>query len=231
MAEGYAQAVDYALWSDFSTQSVVLESALNCPRQDPRQQWQIGLQAQIEKRNHENVRHSQLVRGIYHWMLAGSSQLTASVQTGRVQFPQDTLRDGHRHVISLGWLKKMGSQENWLLGTSAGLTQENVSHTSRRHQGFQSINWQGHARYNMTRTTALQLFVAHEKRHHSGKDALFLTHRKDQQWNWVAALNWTPETRYESQWTVSLSEQRNKSSLELYSFKKITPSLNWRAAF
>ena len=231
LTEGSAQVVDYARWSDFSTQSVALESALNCPRQDPRQQWQIGLQVQNEKRNHETVRNSQLVRGIYHWTMEGASQLTASVQTGRLQYPQDTLRDGHRHAASLGWLSKLGAQENWLLGTSVGLTQETVSHASRRHQGFGSVNWQGHARYSMTPTTALQLFVTHETRHHRGQDALFLSQRKDRQWLWVAALSWKPDSRLESQWTLSLSEQRNKSSLELYSFKRLTPTLNWRAAF
>lgn len=231
LAEGSVQAVDYARFPDDSTQSMVLESALNCPRQDPRQQWQVGLQAQNEKRNHDSVRNTQLVRGIYHWTLEGASQLTASFQTGQLQYPQDSMRNGHRHAASLGWLTKLGAQENWLLGTSAGLTQETVSQASRQHQGFDSVSWQGHARYSLSRTTALQLFVAHEKRHHRSQDALFLSQRKDRQWQWITALSWKPDSRHDSQWTLSLSEQRNKSSLELYSFKRITPSLNWRAAF
>jgi hypothetical protein len=231
LAEASVQVVDYARWSDFSTQSRVLESSLNCPREDPRQQWQIAVQAKNDRRDHESVRNSQMLRGIYYWSLEGASQLTASLQTSRLDYPQDNMRDGDQHATSLGWMAKLGEQEKWLVGASVGAVAENVRDVQRKHQAHRSVNWQAHARYNTTSRTAVQIFASQEKRRYQAPDTVFLDRRNDRQWLWAAAMSLTPVSRYESQWTLSVTGQINKSSLDFYSYKRTMPSINWRAAF
>jgi outer membrane protein len=231
LAEASVQVVDYARWSDFSTQSRVLESSLNCPQEDPRQQWQIALQAKNDRRDHQSVRNSHMLRGLYYWSLEGASQLTASLQSSRLDYPQDNLRDGDQHATSLGWMAKLGEQEKWLVGASVGAVAEKVRHAQRQHQAYRSVNWQAHARYNTTSRTAVQLFVSQEKRRYQATDTVFLDQRHDRLRLWGAAMSLTPVSRYESQWTLSVTGQINTSSLGFYSYRRTTPSINWRAAF
>jgi hypothetical protein len=231
VGEGSAHIVEYERWKDFSTQTLVVDSALNCPQLDPRKQWQLGLQAKNEKRNHQTLRNSQTLRANYFLTRADASQLTTSVYLGRLQYPQDPLRDGQRYQVNLSWMAKLGPQEKWLLGSGFGVAREHVNEASRKHQGYRSADWQAHARYSVTRKTALQFYVSHQMRRHQGDDAVFLARRRDQQWLWSLALSWQPISRYGSQWTAGLTGQDNKSSIDVYSFKRLTPTLNWRAAF
>lgn len=231
VAEASVNQIKYATLPDLSSQTLVADSALNCPFVDPRKQWQIGLQARNEKSGQKTVRHTQTLRGQYYLTLQDAAQISTNVQLGRLEHPQDRLRDGHRYQADIDWMTRLGSQENWLLGTGLGLAHERVTETTRKYQGYRSIDWHAYARYNMTRYTALQLYVSNQKRRYQGADPLFSTQRRDSQWLWSVALNWTPDSRYSSQWTASLTHQYNTSSHEVFSFRRLTPTLSWSAAF
>lgn len=231
MGEGSAQDTRYERLPTYDGQGLVLEAAITCPMQDRRQSWQVGVQATKDWRAQDVVRETQALRGLYFWDWPGVGQLTLSAQTGGVQYPLDPRRKGQRHGASLGWMSKLGDSERWLVGASAGVATEEPDSSERKHQGVNALNVQGHLRYRLGQRTALQFYVSQEHRRHMAEDVLFQSLRRDRQRLLAVNFNWTPNDRIHAQWSFGLSRLQNTSSIDLYSYHRIAPTVTWRAAF
>ena len=231
MGEGTAQDLSYDQWPTYDSQALILEATLKCPTQDRRRSWQAGVQAQQDWRQEGAVRQSGSLNGIYFWDLPGTAQITLSAQTGRVHYMLDPLRKGVRHGASLGWMSRLGTFEQWLVGSSVGLSMEKPDSVQRRHQGAHALNVQVHMRYSLSQQMAVQLYASYEQRRYMADDVLFQTRRQDRQRQGVASLIWTPGDRFHSQWSFGLSRLQNTSSIDLHSYRRIAPTVTWRAAF
>lgn len=231
LTEGSTQIVNYASWVAFSAQTLVLESALSCPLEGGAREWQAGVQAQNDWRDNKSQRTSWAMRGMHSWNLSGASQLNASIQSGETHYAQDPLLDGPRHTLRLGWIGKLGAREQWLMGSSVGVGRESTLNTQRNFQAAATTNWLGHLGYHLDHRTVVQLYASHEWRRNLTEDPVFLEHRRDRQLLLVGGVSWRPESYQETQWTASLSYQRNRSSIDLYNYSRLIPSIGWRAAF
>jgi hypothetical protein len=86
-------------------------------------------------------------------------------------------------------------------------------------------------RYSLSQQMAVQLYASYEQRRYMADDVLFQTRRQDRQRQGVASLIWTPGDRFHSQWSFGLSRLQNTSSIDLHSYRRIAPTVTWRAAF
>jgi hypothetical protein len=226
--EASAQFNDALRASEFSQHIWGVDVGWSCPQEGRQREWNWTFSGNQAYQGGQHLRDSAGFRANHSWYRGDSSMWQVTAQSTVMRYLQDSLRNGRRDSVQMGWIGKLGEEEAWLTGFAMSLTQEMPTVSERAYQGYRGSGLQTYARYHLSRNWSVLGLVNYESRSYGGQDVLYLNERKDHDTLYSLALNYRVNDGH--QLSLSVSRQINDSNQALYGYERRIYLLNWRLA-
>ena len=165
--------------------------------------------------------------GEWIYRLDGFRQLTGYVQTGRLTYPTQRIRDVDRHVIGAAYAHVFSSGLTMFTGVYAGVENERAANAAQLGHRLDGVRTG--LQKPLSRDWAAFTNLSFERRKFGGFDPLFLTARTDRQTNLTLGLAWVPARSWRV--TQQLAYLWNNSTVVISDFEKQVLSLTVRRDF
>lgn len=167
------------------------------------------------------------VLGQWQHSLSSRDQITVFVQSARLEYPSNRVRDADRRAIGAGYARAF---DNALIGFVSGYVgAESARAAGVPHLGHELAGVRAGLQFETAPRVALFANASHEERRYGGGEPAFGFPRRDRQSSAAFGLHYTPAAGWRLTPQVSVSD--NRSNVSLYAFRKVVASLTLRHEF
>lgn len=165
--------------------------------------------------------------GEWTYRLDGYRQWSTYLQTGRLTYPTQRIRDADRHVLGTSYAQVFSSGLLVFGGGYVGVENERASGVAQL--GHKLVGLRGGVQKPLSAEVATFANLSYEHRRFGGTDPLFLIRRTDRQLNLNLGLTWVPARLWRV--TPQLSYTSTDSNIAISKFDKQVLSVTVRRDF
>jgi len=180
----------------------------------------------------DNARYREANGATLQWQLVpnANAQYGVYVQYSDLQYPTQPTRDAERYVLGTSVARALGGSLNPVIFGGLYVGRESVRDNQRFPQfGFDLMGIRGGGQMNLTPEINLFATLSYEERRYKGVDPLFLSWRKDEQFDARVGLNYALAPNVTL--TPSVNYTQNRSNIVINQNDRTQASVSLRMDF